>query len=137
MLEKYLWVAGAVPFIVLGTIHLLYTFFTNRFSSRTIALDEQMKNAHPVLTKETTMWKAWIGFNGSHSLGAIYFGVINLFFPLYDFGIVQSPFFLLLNISSVSFYVWLAKRYWFSTPFKGIMVSAGCFIAAALLILFR
>ena len=135
MIEKYLWIAGSMPFIVLGTIHLLYTFFTNKFSSGNNTLEEEMKISFPILTKETTMWKAWIGFNASHSSGVIYIGLINLILAIKYFYIVKSPVFLLLNIVTVLFYLWLARKYWFKTPFTGVLISACCFIAAAVIIL--
>ncbi len=137
MIEKYLWIAGSLPFIILGTIHLLYTFFTNKFSSRNKLVEEEMKTSFPILTKETTMWKAWTGFNASHSSGAIYIGLINLFVAIYYFAIVTTPVFLILNIVTVLFYLWLAKKYWFSTPFKGILIASCCFVLAAIIILFK
>jgi len=137
MIEKYLWIAGSLPFIVLGTIHLLYTFFTNKLSARNTVLEKEMKDSFLVLTKETSMWKAWIGFNASHSSGAIYIGLINLLLAARYFNMVKSPVFLLLNIITALFYLWLAKKYWFSIPFKGILISTCCFIAAAIMILFQ
>lgn len=134
---QYLWIAGSLPFIILGVIHLLYTFFTNKFSSSNKMVDEEMKTSFPVLTKQTTMWKAWTGFNASHSSGAIYIGLINLFVANQYMDILKNPLFLLLNIVTVIFYLWLAKRYWFSTSFIGILVAACCFSAATFLILFK
>lgn len=137
MIEKYLWIAGSLPFIILGTIHLSYTFFTNKFFSRNRQLNEEMKTSFPVLTKETTMWKAWTGFNASHSCGAIYIGVINLILAIQYFTVIQNPAFLVLNIVTVLFYLWLAKKYWFRIPFMGILITAGCFFIAAAIILFN
>jgi hypothetical protein len=137
MIEKYLWIAGSLPFIILGTMHLLYTFFTNKFSSRNKTLDEEMKISFPVLTKATTMWKAWIGFNASHSSGAMYIGIINLFVAIQYTSILENYLFLLLNIVTVLFYLWLGKKYWFKIPFTGVLISAVCFFAAAVIILSR
>ena len=137
MIAKYLWIAGSLPFIILGTIHLLYTFFTNKFSSRNTTVSELMKTSFPVLTKETTMWKAWIGFNASHSSGAIYIGLINLILAIQYFPVIQNPVFLLLNTVTILFYLWLAKKYWFSIPFTGILIAACCFITAAVIIIFN
>jgi hypothetical protein len=137
MIEKYLWIAGSLPFIILGTIHLLYTFFTNKFSSRNKQVDEEMKASFPILTKETTMWKAWVGFNASHSSGAIYIGIVNLFLATQYFPVITNPGFIVLNTFTVLFYLWLAKKYWFSTPFKGILIAACCFVAAAIIILVK
>lgn len=137
MIEKYLWIVGSLPFIILGGIHLLYTFFTNKFSSRNKLADDEMKKSFPVLTKETTMWNAWVGFNASHSSGAIYIGLINLFMAIQNFTIVTNPVFLFFNIVIVLFYLWLAKRYWFSTPFKGMLIATFCFVAVAIIILLK
>lgn len=137
MIEKYLWIAGSLPFIILGGIHLFYTFFTNKFSCSNKLVGEEMKVSFPLLTKETTMWKAWIGFNASHSFGAIYIGTINLFLSVQYFAIVTSPEFLILNIVTVLFYLKLAKKYWFSIPFKGLLIAACCFVAAAIIIFLK
>jgi hypothetical protein len=40
---------------------------------------EEMKTSFPILTKKTTMWKAWTGFNASHSSGAMFIGIINFY----------------------------------------------------------
>ena len=136
MIAKYLWIAGSLPFILLGSIHLLYTFFTNKFSSTNESINEEMKNTCPVLTKQTTMWRAWIGFNASHSAGAIYIGLINLLLATRYVSVLQDPLVIVLNISTVLFYLWLARKYWFSIPFKGILIAACCFIAAAVVSLF-
>src|SRR5436190_22565353 len=129
-LAKYLWIAGSLPFIVLGSIHLYYTFFSNKFSSRTSSVDEAMKNSFPVLIKETTMWKAWIGFNASHSSGAMYIGLINFFAAICYPEILSSSVFLFLNIITVLFYCWLGKKYWFGIPLKGILMATFCFMAS-------
>lgn len=138
MIEKYLWIAGSIPFIILGTIHLLYTFFTNKFSVRNKDVEEKMKISFPVLTSRTTMWKTWIGFNASHSAGAIFIGVVDLFIALnYFFILRESLFLLLFHLVTILFYLWLGKKYWFSIPFTGILVSSCCFVAATILILIK
>ncbi|MEO5890909.1 MAG: hypothetical protein ABIQ31_11685 [Ferruginibacter sp.] len=136
MIIRFLWIAGSLPFIILGSIHLGYTFFINKFSSGNKALEEEMKRSTPVLTKETTMWKAWIGFNGSHSAGAIYMGAINLFLSIQYFEVIRNPVFLLLNLITVLFYCWLGKKYWFRIPFTGILIATCCFLSASVIILF-
>ena len=137
MLVKLLWLTGAAIFLVLGTLHLLYTFFTNKFNVRNKEVMVAMKNTSPVLTKATTMWKAWIGFNASHSSGAIFFGLINIILVLQYFPVVRnSPSLHLLNDSTVLFYLWLGKKYWFKIPFTGILISAACFITATIITFF-
>lgn len=123
-IAKYLWLLGALIFIVLGSIHLFYTFFTNKFSSRNTHVISEMKSSHPILTKQTTLWKAWVGFNASHSIGVVFFGIMNLYIAFKYFDILQSDqFFFLLNILTAGFYVWLGKKYWFHIPFLGALIS--------------
>ena len=138
MVEKYLIITGSIIFLILGSIHLFYTFFTNRFSSRNQETEQKMKTDAPILTKETTMWNAWIGFNASHSLGAIFFGLVNIiiciqYFEFYN----KSKSLLILNIVTLLFYLFLGKNYWFKIPFFGIFVSTLCFIIASILIVFK
>ena len=134
MFAKYLWELGAMIITVLGTIHLFYTFFTNKFSSRNEKMVEEMRKSYPILTKETTIWNAWIGFNASHSAGAIFIGIINIYLAYNFFTLLQtSIFFFAFNIVTVAFYLWLAKKYWFKIPFVGITITLICFILSAIL----
>lgn len=134
MVEKYLWIAGSSIFFVLGTIHLIYTFFTNKFSVRDRDTEERMKQTSPVLTKKTTMWKAWVGFNASHSIGAIFFGLTNFIFAFSYFEILQNSTLLLSLTCLISFfYLFLGFKYWFIVPRTGILISSVCFSAAAII----
>ena len=136
MIEKYFWIAGSLIFLVLGTLHLLYTFFTNKFSVRDKETEEMMKKTFPVLTKKTTMWKAWIGFNASHSIGAVFFGVINLYFASLQFELLKESVWLVSFMLLIClFYLFLGFKYWFIIPRTGILISFICFVIAAILIL--
>ena len=129
MLAKYLWITGSVFIFLLGITHLYYTFFTDVFSSKNARMIEEMKVSSPILTQKITMWKAWIGFNGSHSSGAIFIGVINVYLALQYFRILQSDhFFFLFNILTIGFYIWLAEKYWFNIPFIGLSITLACFL---------
>jgi hypothetical protein len=138
MIEQYLWIGGSAIFLILGAIHLVYTFFTDKFSSKNTQVVEQMKNSFPVLTKQTTIWKAWTGFNASHSAGAIFMGLINIYLAAGQFMLLQHSWFLLaINISFALFWLWLARRYWFFIPFAGILISNLCFSAAIIIMLVK
>jgi hypothetical protein len=131
MLAQLLWIAGASILLVLGTLHLAYTFFTDKFSSRNTNVVEEMKQSFPRLTNKTTLWKAWIGFNASHSVGAIFIGLINIILAVQYFELLKQSFLLLiLNIVTIGFYLFLAKRYWFNIPFTGILITLLCFIVS-------
>jgi hypothetical protein len=136
VMSKYFWILGSIIFVFLGLIHLFYTFFSNKFSPRNQSLESEMKLTNLVLTKETTIWKAWIGFNASHSSGTMFIGFLNLYLALKYFSVLQTDhLFFLFNIFTVGFYVWLAKKYWFKVPFTGITITLLCFIISYILIL--
>lgn len=135
-IAKYLWVTGSMIITVLGFIHLYYTFFTNAFSSTNKKLIEEMKSSSPILTHEITMWKSWIGFNGSHSSGVIFIGLINSYFAFRYFEILRTDhLFFIINILTISFYVWLAGKYWFNIPFIGLLITLACFLSSYSLLL--
>lgn len=117
--------------LLLGTIHLIYTFHGPKLTPRDPALRESMSAASPVLTRQTTMWKAWVGFNASHSLGAILFGLVYGYLAIAhaDF-LFRSPFLLIVGLAALASYGVLAKVYWFSVPFIGIGVATACYLAA-------
>lgn len=134
-MESVLIVVGAAIFGLLGSFHLFYTFFTNKFEAYDPTVTEAMKSTSPKLTKETSMWKAWLGFNASHSLGAIFFAGIYIPLSLTQFQVIQdSLWFSILPIIVGLSYLLLAKKYWFKTPFVGILISTVCFVIAAVLI---
>ena len=136
MAAQYIWQLGSAIFLILGSIHLFYTFFTDKFSSRNENVLSEMRSSSPNLTRETTIWRAWIGFNASHSSGAIFIGVVNLYVAQYHFSIIQDGYFWIgLNLVTVAFYLWLAKRYWFSIPFIGILLTLICFVSASFMAL--
>jgi len=90
-----------------------------------------MKNVSPVLSRETTMWKAWVGFNASHACGAILFGLVYGYLALaHGAFLLQSHFLLLLGLALLAGYAILGKLYWFSVPFRGIVVAAALYAAA-------
>jgi len=128
-------VAGALIFGVLGSFHLFYTFFSNKFEAYDPSVSEAMKSTSPILTKETTLWRAWIGFNASHSLGAMVFAGIYIPLSLSHFGVIQaSAWFSTLPVLVGLSYLMLAKKYWFKVPFVGILLATACFASAAILI---
>lgn len=94
-----------------------------------------MKNTSPVLTKETTIWDAWVGFNASHSLGAILVAAFYIPLVILDMELIsESKWFSFLPVLISLSYLALAKKYWFKIPFAGISISTCCFIVAAILI---
>jgi hypothetical protein len=131
---QYLLIFGSFVIAFLGILHLYYTFFSNKFSSRNKEMIEEMKTSSPNLTKETTMWKAWIGFNASHSSGVMFIGIINIYLVCCYFSVLQHDhFYFIFNIATMIFYGWLGKVYWFKIPFIGVLITLACYIAGYIL----
>lgn len=121
--------AGIV--MVLGLIHLLYTFSGDKLEPRDNALKARMKEVPLVITPETTVWKAWVGFNASHSSSAILFGVVYGYLSIaHSAFLAQSPFLQLLGLLFLGWYAFLAKRYWFNAPFRGILLATLLYVIA-------
>ncbi len=75
------------------------------------------------------MWNAWIGFNGSHSTGAMFFGFVLIFGAWIMPSLLESPIFLSVAMANTLFYVWLGVRYWFRTPLVGIVIATLLMVA--------
>jgi len=135
MMAKILLIVGASIFGILGTVHLLYTFFTNKFEAFDSEVTEAMKRTSPILTKETSVWNAWIGFNASHSLGAMLVAAVYIPLTASYFSVIQqSVWFSILPVLIGLSYLMLAKTYWFRIPFVGMLISTICFTGAAVLL---
>src|SRR5215467_5178140 len=74
-------VSASIAF-TLGVVHLVYTFWVPNLTPLDPALQISMSQIAPVITKETTMWRCWVGFNASHSMGLILFGLVFGFLAL-------------------------------------------------------
>ncbi len=122
-------VLSASVILVLGVIHLAYTFRGNRLTPRDPELQARMREVSPVISRETTMWKAWIGFNASHSYGAILFGLIYAYLAIVHADLLfNSPFLLAVGLAMLAGLVFLGRVYWFSIPFRGICVASVCYL---------
>ncbi len=115
----------------LGVAHLVYTFWGPKLTPRDPALQISMSQISPVISKQTTMWRAWVGFNVSHSMGAILFGLVFGFLALAHGQLLfRSPFLLVVGLAMLGGYAVLGKIYWFSAPFTGICISLACYVAS-------
>jgi hypothetical protein len=111
-----------------GVVHLLYTFWGPMLTPRDRALQISMTQIAPVITRETTMWRCWVGFNASHSMGLILFGLVFGFLALAHGQLLfQSPFLLIVGLAMLGGLVVLSKIYFFSGPFVGLSISLACY----------
>jgi hypothetical protein len=117
--------ASAAIILLLGLVHLRYTFRGSKLHPRDPELTAKMMAASPVITQETTMWRAWVGFNASHSFGLILFGAIYGYLAMrHSSFLFHSWFLVVLGFVLLLGYAVLAKLYFFTTPFRGIVLAA-------------
>jgi len=128
LLPNLLVFASAAIILTLGLAHLVFTFAGPKLSPRDPELAARMKAVAPLITRQTSMWKAWVGFNASHSLGAILFGAVYGYLALAQSALLfHSAFLGILGGLLLGGYVVLGKLYWFSVPFRGIVVASICY----------
>src|SRR4029450_4344239 len=81
----------------------------------------------------TTMWRAWVGFNFSHSLGIAMFGVGFIVVGLCLQSLALPKAALLVPVAIGVIYCLLAIRYWFRAPAIGVAAGTLCFVVGWLL----
>lgn len=118
----------------LGLAHLVITFTGKKLLPRNATLRDAMMTDSPVITRQTTMWRAWLGFNASHSMGALLFGLVYGYLAMEHPAVLfQSVFLVCLGFVFLGGYLVLARRYWFRTPLAGISLSLACYTGSILL----
>ncbi|UZE36977.1 hypothetical protein LOY69_10955 [Pseudomonas sp. B21-059] len=129
MLAPALIIASSAIVLLLGTLHLIYTFASDKFQPRDPALAERM-------TRQTSLWRAWVGFNASHSLGAMLFGLVYGYLAwLHPALLLEARGLLLIGLGFLASLWVLAIRYWFRIPLVGISLALVLFAAACGLLL--
>ena len=130
MLASTLIAASAAITGLLGSIHLLFTFNGPKLHPRDKNVMLAMEHTCPAITQETTVWRATVGFNASHSLGLMLFGIIYPYLVLTQPAMFwQSTLLITLGLVVLLAYLTLAKLYWFSGPFRGVALATALYVA--------
>lgn len=137
-IERILVGISSAVILFLGSAHILFTFKGNRLDPREPGLKQSMMNSTLIISNETTMWKTWIGFNGTHGAGAVLFGLLYGYFAFMQSVLLfNSPFLLGTGMLLLSFYLFIGRKYFFSVPYRGIVVSFVSFLGAIIISLFN
>ncbi|HEY3056290.1 MAG TPA: hypothetical protein VGK31_10210 [Thermoanaerobaculia bacterium] len=119
-MSRYLVLFAGAIFCALGLLHAVYTFL-KRLAPVDPNVIEQMRSTTVRLSRgRTDMWNAWIGFNLSHSLGAVLFGVLCITAAL--------PVWILVLIATI--YEVLALKFWFRVPAIAIGIAGASLLIA-------
>ena len=136
-MSTLLYALGGAIFMLLGVLHGAYTLADSRHPRRLVPADAEvmaaMRGTGVRLARGSTitMWQAWVGFNLSHSLGAIVFGAAAAVWSLWP---LSAPAALaLLPAGVAALYGAIGWRCWFWIPNTGIAIATLLLAAAALL----
>src|SRR5215471_2781008 len=128
---------GGTVFGWLGALHAFYTLLDLHSPRRLLDGDPSVPHAMAnsalrLSGGRTDVWRAWIGFNFSHSLGVLLVGGLALWagfrIKMLPVGIIMPA----LTLIGCAYEV-LALLYWFRVPAIGVAIGTGCFAAAWLL----
>lgn len=116
--------ASAAVLLLLGLLHLLYTFRGPRLHPKDPDLTTKMMIVSPVITRETTVWRIWVGLNASLGIGLILFSAVYGYLAVcQSVFLFRSWFLLTLGMAVLLSYAAVSKLYFFSAPFRGIVLS--------------
>ena len=127
---------GGGIFALLGTLHALYTFLDISDPRRIVpddpAVIAAMDRSKLRLSRgeQPAVWKTWVGFNFSHSLGLVLFGVLCIVIGTRLNELAPSALALLTLPAIGAMYVVLALLYWFRIPLAGAAIATACLLAA-------
>jgi hypothetical protein len=134
MAPKILVLLSAAIAVLLGIVHLAYTFSGTSLLPRDGALQAAMSQAPLAITRETTVLRAWVGFNASHSIALVLFGLVFAYLAVFHAPLLfGSRFLLAVGFGTLLAFAVLARLYWFSVPFAGILVALACYGAGVVL----
>lgn len=136
-MSRALFLLGSGIFVLLGCAHGLLTLrdlvSPRSFTPTEPSVRDAMAKAPLAFAPQTTVWLSWLGFNLSHSLGLLVFGVVFGALALRDVAWLQAnPVLRLMPAVVALLYAVLAIRFWFWAPAVASALGCACLLAAAL-----
>jgi hypothetical protein len=140
---QVLFIVGASLLIVAGAGHALLAlrddwrprFFTpidDRVRPNTDRTGIRFRALFPGGSQDRpSMWRAWLGFNISHGLGAAAFGLIVLLLAASDFDrVTETEALMPVTVAVSSLYLATSLRFWFYGPTILVSTTTACFAVA-------
>jgi hypothetical protein len=130
----FLYFGGGV-FVLLGLLHALYTYLDidrpRRLVPQDPAVAQAMAKCNLRLSGSgTTMWRAWVGFNFSHSIGVVLFGAVCIGTGSV-LGTAALPAWILFAFVGIALiYLAVGLLYWFRIPVAGMVIAVACLLIA-------
>ena len=115
-------IANGGIFCLLGALHAIFTGVGFLHLVNPDLITGMRSTGLRLSRNRTNMWDAWLGFNFSHAVGLILFGVICTQTA------ARSTMPLLVAVAGV--YLLLALRFWFYAPAIAIAIATLCLLFA-------
>ena len=124
-------IIGAGIVVFLGVAHAIFTLQSSPTGGPMTPTDPTVRMAMQrtgglglAPDIETSLFRAWTGFNLSHSLGAIASGLLVALPAITDFdAALDRPWWVVLALVLPPLYLLLSIRYWFAKPTRAIAVA--------------
>lgn len=131
-------VLAAAVFLLLGTAHGVLTLrdlkLPRTFTPTDESVLEAMRASRLAIHPSANLWRAWLGFNLSHSLGLLVFGGVLAFLALVELErFTAQPIVQLGCIAVTASYLALAIRFWFSKPAIAAAIALAGVLGATVL----
>ena len=137
---SYLVVIGSGIFVALGLLHALLTVQSSPGGGPMAPTDAGVRQAMTVAgglglapDSVTTLWRAWVGFNLSHSLGAVIGGLFVALPAATDFqAALDRPWWVALALAVPPVYLAISNGHWFRGPTTAIAICTGLVMVGVL-----
>ena len=127
-------IIGGAVFLALGGLHAIYTLL-DLHDPRFLVPDDpsvaqaMAKSFLRLSQGRTDMWRGWIGFNFSHSLGVLLVGALGVWAGSQAKTLPINVIMPALTLIGCVYLV-LCLLYWFRDPAIGVAIGTACFAAA-------
>ena len=139
MFAQILIISSAALLLLIGLLHLQGSFFlfNKDLEPRDEDLKEQMKQGALKISPQTSLWRAWIGFNAMLAFGLLLFGLVFGYLALLDFAyLIGTPFLLwvgALYLMSLVVFSWVFLFYLPALAFTFCLILYGVGAAATVI----
>jgi hypothetical protein len=138
-MSQLLVILGASIFAALGIAHGWLTLrdlkHPRAFTPTDKTVRVAMENSRLALNPGANLWKAWMGFNLSHSLGVVVFGAGLLAISIWHYdAFAHSRILQSATVLIAASYFLMAINFWFWAPALGTGISLACFLLSIVLL---
>lgn len=136
-MAQLLIIAASSLFVLFGSLHGLFTLKDIRrptyFTPRDPALRVAMQASGIAFHSDVNLWKAWLGFNLTHSLGLFLFGAAFLYIGVSAPDAFRtSPGLQVTAVLVSAAYLAISTQFFFWKPTMGTAATTILFLAAAM-----